>query len=365
MPSATKTRWSQLKVGIVAAVALAILAVLVITMSGSNKLFQKTSDVFVYFGDSFGMTVGATRVSLNGIPIGKVEKIELTREEDPTRAVRVTMALEQERLPEIPVDSLAKFAQQNLLGNRFINIKRGKSAQTIQPGGVIGTADSAEIEDMLEEGKSTLSALKGILTRVEGLVIQIEDGKGTIGKFLRDETLYNNLVGTTEEVNKLVAAFNNPNSTLGRLINDDDLYVEVRGTVTDLRGTMGKVNEIIDGLNAGEGTLGKLLKDESLHEELRSTIGDLRETLRLINQGDGTIGKLLNTDTLHVRLEGTMSRMDAILDKINSGDGTVGQLLNNPALYESMDGTMREMRSFMKDFRANPKKFLTIQLKLF
>jgi phospholipid/cholesterol/gamma-HCH transport system substrate-binding protein len=60
-----------------------------------------------------------------------------------------------------------------------------------------------------------------------------------------------------------------------------------------------------------------------------------------------------------------MSRLDNVLDKINTGEGTVGQLLNNPALYESMDNTMREMQGFMKDFRANPKKFLTIQLKLF
>ena len=95
------------------------------------------------------------------------------------------------------------------------------------------------------------------------------------------------------------------------------------------------------------------------------SIADFHETLRLVNQGDGTIGKLMTTDTLHRRLEDTMSRLDNVLDKINTGEGTVGQLLNNPALYESMDNTMREMQGFMKDFRANPKKFLTIQLKLF
>ena len=54
-----------------------------------------------------------------------------------------------------------------------------------------------------------------------------------------------------------------------------------------------------------------------------------------------------------------------MLDKINRGDGTLGQLLNNPALYESLDGTTREVRALLKDFRANPKKFLTIQLKIF
>jgi phospholipid/cholesterol/gamma-HCH transport system substrate-binding protein len=60
-----------------------------------------------------------------------------------------------------------------------------------------------------------------------------------------------------------------------------------------------------------------------------------------------------------------MGRLDSIMDKINSGQGTIGQLLVNPALYEDVDGLTREMHSLMKDFRANPKKFLTIQLKLF
>ena len=358
MPSAAKTRWSQLKVGIVAAIALVILAFLIITMSSSNPLFRETSEAFVYFDDSFAMTAGATPVRLNGILVGKVKKVDLSGSTERNRTVKVTLSLNQESLAMIPVDSTASLAQQNLLGARYINIKRGKNPQSIQVGGEIRTEDTTEIQDMLDQGKTTLSALQAILTRVENLVIEIEDGKGTIGKFLRDETLYNNLVGTADEMKKLVVAFNKPDSTLGHLINDDDLY-------NDVRGTMGKVDQLVDGLNAGEGTLGKLLKDDSLHDELRGTIADLHETLRLVNQGDGTIGKLMTTDTLHRRLEDTMTRLDNVLDKINTGEGTVGQLLNNPALYESMDNTMREMQGFMKDFRANPKKFLTIQLKLF
>lgn len=358
MPSATKTRWSQLKVGAVAAVALIILAALVITMSGSNPLFRETSEAFVYFDDSFAMTAGATPVRLNGILVGKVARVDLSGSNDLNRTVKVTLSLNQESLAMIPVDSTAGLAQQNLLGARYINIKRGKSTQSLQPGGEIKTEDTTEIQDMLDQGKTTLSALQAILTRVENLVIEIEDGQGTIGKFLRDESLYNNLVSTTDEMKKLVVAFNNPNSTLGRIINEEDLY-------QDIRGTMGKVNQLVDGLNNGEGTLGKLLKDPSLHDDVQGAVADLRETLRLINQGEGTVGKLMTTDTLHRRLEDTMTRLDNVLDKINTGEGTVGQLLNNPALYESMDNTMREMQGFMKDFRANPKKFLTIQLKLF
>lgn len=358
MASAAKTRWAQLKIGLVGIVALGILVYFIVLKTGTNPLFRKTSDLYIYLDDSFAMTAGATPVRLNGILVGKVSQIDLTGDTQPNRAVRLTLALNQETLAQIPIDSTAGLAQQNLLGARYLNIKRGRNVQTVQPGAELSTADTVEIQDMLDQSQTTLAALQSILKRVEGLIIEIEDGKGTIGKFLRDETLYNNLATATDEMRKLVINFNNPNSTLGRVINEDDLYV-------DIRGTMAKVNALIDGLNAGEGTLGKLLKDQALHDDLRDTIGDLRETLRLINQGDGTVSKLLNTDTLHRRLEETMTRLDSVLDKVNSGEGTLGQLLLNPSLYESLDGTAREVQSLMKDFRANPKKFLTIQLKLF
>ena len=60
-----------------------------------------------------------------------------------------------------------------------------------------------------------------------------------------------------------------------------------------------------------------------------------------------------------------MGRIDTLLDKINSGQGTLGQLVVNPALYQTMDSTAKEINGLMKDFRANPKKFLRIKLAIF
>jgi phospholipid/cholesterol/gamma-HCH transport system substrate-binding protein len=60
-----------------------------------------------------------------------------------------------------------------------------------------------------------------------------------------------------------------------------------------------------------------------------------------------------------------MGRLDTLLDKINKGEGTLGQLVVNPQMYESMNGATRELHGLMKDFRANPKKFLHIKLGLF
>ena len=79
----------------------------------------------------------------------------------------------------------------------------------------------------------------------------------------------------------------------------------------------------------------------------------------------GRYGKLLSSDDLHNQLQATIGRLDTLLDKINNGQGTLGQLLVNPSLYQNLDSTTREVNGLMKDFRANPKKFLRIKLGLF
>jgi phospholipid/cholesterol/gamma-HCH transport system substrate-binding protein len=356
MPTTSKSKWAQLKVGIMAIVALLLLAFLIILMSGVNPLFRRTTDVYTYLSDSVAMTEGATPVRLNGILIGKVKKIELSGSTDPSRIVKITLSIDNTALPLVQVDSQAKLAQQNLLGSRYVNIKKGTSSQTIQAGAEIASADTPEIEDLFQQGSSTLAALQKIMDRVNGIIDDIQGGKGTIGALLVDRTLYNRAVEIVDDVKSLTAALNAPDSTIGRLIHEDTLYKDVSGTV-------GKINTLIDGLNAGQGTAGKLLKDDALYNELHATIGDVRETIAKINKGDGTVSKLLNSSELHDQLITSMGKLDGVLDKVNSGDGTIGRLMNDPSLFESLDGTSRDLQGFIKEFRANPKKFLTITVR--
>jgi hypothetical protein len=40
-------------------------------------------------------------------------------------------------------------------------------------------------------------------------------------------------------------------------------------------------------------------------------------------------------------------------------------LLVNPVLYDTLNSATAETQALIKDIHANPKKFLTIQLKIF
>ncbi len=357
MPQKSKTRWAKLRVGVMAIVALAIVGFLIFLLTGSQHPFASRSTLYTYLEDSGAMTENSA-VRLNGIVVGKVSKIALSGSNDPSKVVKMTMDIEDRYLGQIPIDSRAAIGAENLLGTKYVNVHKGASKQTVKPGDTIPALNTADFNDIIEQGNSLLSQLQSILKRVDAVVGQIELGKGSIGKLLVDEELYDRLIGTVAEVQKLTAALNSNKGTIGKLVYSDELYTDVRGSVS-------RVNTLLDGLQQGQGTAGKLLKDPAMYDNANKAVLDIRRMLADLQAGKGTAGKLLTSDQLHNQISQTIGKIDVLLEKVNSGQGTIGQLLVNPALYDSLNGTTRELHGLLKDFRANPKKFLRIKLALF
>jgi phospholipid/cholesterol/gamma-HCH transport system substrate-binding protein len=357
MASPHKSGWAQLRVGLMAIAALVILGVLIFLLTGTGSLFAKRSVVYTYLSDSAALAPSSP-VRINGIVSGKVDSVELSGETAPRRIIRVTMEIETERLKQIPVDSVAAISAENVLGAKFINIRKGQSRVTIQPGAEIQALDTTDFDEVIQQGSTLLSSLQLILKRIDAIVSLVEVGKGSIGKLLVDEELYNRVLAMVSEGQKITKAMSGTQGTIGKLLYTDDMY-------KDIRGSMQRVDTLLVGLQQGEGTAGKLLKDEAMYQELRGSIVELRTLVADLNAGKGTAGKLLKSEELHDQLRASMVKIDVMIDKINAGQGTVGRLLTDPQLYDTLNGATGEMQQLIKDIRANPKKFLRIKLALF
>jgi phospholipid/cholesterol/gamma-HCH transport system substrate-binding protein len=360
----TKARWARLKVGILALAAMIILAVLIFLITGETNIFESDALVYTYMADAAALTKGAP-VNLDGIPIGKVKNITLSGSKDPQRLVRLEMQVPEHELKNIPVDSLSEISSANVLGTKYINIKSGKSDTTVRSGQELPSVNTGEIQDLVQQGFGVLNSLQDTVKEVnktvqhvDEIVGLVESGKGSIGKLLVDDTLYNRFLGIVDEVKQLADVLNSDKGTLGKLIYDQELY-------DDLRKTVAQVDTVVDGLQQGQGTAGKLLKDPALYNELQKTLADFHQIITGLNEGQGTAGKLLKNDELYKQLSDSIAKVDVIIDKVNSGQGTLGQLLVNPQLYDNLSGATREMHLLMQDFRANPKKFLRIKLAIF
>lgn len=337
--------------------ALALLAFLVFLMTGERRFFASRALLYTYLDDSYAITPGSP-VRLNGILIGKISQVGLSGDSSPNRTIRVEMDVDGQMLASIPTDSMATVASENVLGAKYINIKRGQAATPVAPGGEIRAQDTSAFEDVVASGYDVMTTMRSLLVRVDAIVSQVEAGKGSIGKLLTDEQMYDHLTATVAEAQKVAEAMNRGQGTLGKLLYDDAVYQQMRSTIA-------RVDQILEDVQGGQGTMGKLLKDPALYDEMRITIADARKLINDLNAGKGTAGKLLKDEQLYKEVTSVAARLDTLLAKINSGEGTLGQLMLNPQLYESLNGATNEMHQLMKDFRANPKKFLRIKLALF
>ena len=353
----TKAKWARLKAGILAIVAMAILAILIFLITGHTNIFESNALVYTYMADAAALTTGAP-VNLNGIPIGKVEAITLSGSKDPSRLVRIEMQIPESNLKQIPVDSTSQISSANVLGTKYINIKSGKSDTPVRSGQELPSLNTGELQDLVTQGFGVMASLQATVDRANSIIGLVESGKGSIGKLLVDDTLYNHFLAIVDEVKQLADVLNSDQGTLGKLLYNHDVY-------DDLKQTLGRADNLLDGLQQGQGSAGKFLKDPALYDEMQKTIADLHRITSDLDAGKGTAGKLLKTDELHQQVLATLGRVDVIIDKINSGQGTIGQLLVNQQLYDNLNGATREMHGLMQDFRSNPKKFLRVKLSIF
>jgi phospholipid/cholesterol/gamma-HCH transport system substrate-binding protein len=357
MPDARKVRWSQMKVGIVALCAFLILFVLVFLLTQSQGFFRSTVTLRTYMDDASGIAEG-TPVRLNGILVGSLDKVSLTNAKDPKRTVEFDMQIRKEYLPQIPEDSVVGIAASNLLGDKYLNITKGLSSRPAKDGAELKSLQSQDIPELMAQMSGLLKSFQDLVTRVGSLLQGVEEGKGNLGLFLKDEELYRRINDIAEEGKGLLADIRSSKGTFGKLIYDDALYNEIRAPIK-------RIDAMLADLQAGQGTAGKLLKDPALFDEARSTIVEIKGIFADLNAGKGTAGRLFKDEALHKRLDELVAKLNSTMDRINSGQGTLGQLTVNPQLYEALTGATREFQSLAKDMRANPKKFLTIRLTLF
>jgi phospholipid/cholesterol/gamma-HCH transport system substrate-binding protein len=358
MPDRTKIRWSQLRVGVIAITAFAILFVMVFLLTSTKGgIFKHDVLLRTYMDDASGLGDG-TAVRLNGITIGYLDRLELTGSRDPKRAVGFDMLVQPSYLPQIPVDSVVGIGAANLLGDKFLNITKGQSPETVKAGAELVPLQSQDIPELLKQMATLLTTFQNMVNRVDGLLAGVESGKGNLGKLLKDEGLYNTINAITAEGQKLLTDIRTGNGTLTKLIYDDKLYQEVRAPLQ-------RVDAILADIQSGQGTVGKALKDPGLFDEAKQTIAELDKLLAEVNGGKGSVGKAMKDEDLYRQAVTLVNRLDGTLEKISAGQGTVGQLLVNPQLYDSLNSTTVEAQSLVKDIRANPKKFLSIQLHIF
>ena len=365
MPQRKEILWSQLKVGIVALTSVTLLVITIFLITGQTGFFAETMTLRTFTPDAGGLKSGAV-ARLAGVDVGNVRGVRLSGRPGADEAVEIVLEINARYAPEIRADSEVLLAAEGLLGERYINITKGTPAtQPVPAGGTVPFRKTAEFTELVGGSRDLLDNLNVLTTRLNSVVETIDSGQGTIGQLIKDDSLYRRLDNTVNDAQKLFADVSGGQGTLGQLIQSREVYDHLNQTVA-------KLERVVDQVDNGDGTVARLLRDPTLYRNAEqlvakgNTLVDKGSTLvDNINQGKGTLGKLVTDDQLHRKLNDAVENFDTVLNTLQKGDGTMGRLLHDPALYTSLNTTSVEVRELIADFRKNPKKFLTINFKIF
>jgi phospholipid/cholesterol/gamma-HCH transport system substrate-binding protein len=358
LPSQSQVKWAQLKVGLTVIFAVVVLAVLIFLMTGTGGLFTPKIVIRSYFDNAGGIRVGAP-VALQGVTVGNVSAVKVVSDHGLT-PVEIDMRINKKFADEIPRDSVSTIASVGVLGEAYIDIDRTRAVDTatVRNGDVLKTRETPELMDVVRSSQSSLQNIDTLVRRIDRIVSFIESGQGSIGHLIYDQSLYNRLNATLNEIQNMVNQISSGQGSIGKLVVSDELYQKANTAVDNL-------NSIIDQINSGQGSVGKLIKDPSLYNNANETVANLNKLTTEINSGKGAIGKLAKDQEFAHKLDNTITKLSLIMDQIESGQGTAGRFIKDPSLYTNADQMLIETRNLVSAVRQDPKKYLTIKLKLF
>ncbi|HVF86325.1 MAG TPA: MlaD family protein [Pyrinomonadaceae bacterium] len=379
-PQKKAVGFRELRVGILVIISILLLIFLILNASGDISPFSRKLHLRARVPNADGLRPGS-EVRLAGVRIGKVEDVRLSSPSDNPDAPKVEVRLAIDSAIDgkpatdlIRTDSTAQLGSPSLLGSdKLINITPGTSLGGPVPENFeLPVTSSSSFEALTNSGNTLLQQLDKLSGEFTGIAAKINEGEGSIGRFVNDEAFYNNLNSAIRDTQGVIRQIQTGQGSAGKFVNDPALYNNLAAITTQLQ-------TIAEDLRAGRGTAGRLLTDDALYNEARSTFSRFNRSVDEINlivsdvrQGRGTAGKLLTDEAIYndtraaiARVNTAAERLDNVVTGVQRGEGTLGKLVTDDQLYSNVNQLSSESVKLIYDFRQNPKKYLTIKFELF
>src|SRR5258708_17233352 len=252
-----KLTLSELRVGIFMLAALLITGFLILNSSGNFNPFEKKMRLKARFASADGLHSGAD-VQLAGVSIGKVEDVKFLPPDSPTderieATLNIVQVLDKKPITElIRTDSTAQLVATSILGNdKMINITPGSSkGSSVTENATLTSSAGIGLNQLTATGNDLLAQINKLAVPANEILNKANQGEGTLGRIINDESLYKSLDGTIAEMRRTIDRLNKGQGSAGKLLNDPKLYDNLNKTVAHLEA-------ISSDIKAGRGSVGK------------------------------------------------------------------------------------------------------------
>jgi phospholipid/cholesterol/gamma-HCH transport system substrate-binding protein len=329
-------------VGSMAALALLVLALAIMSVGGESRFFTRMDAFRAIFPHTDGLRVGSP-VKLAGVPVGTVDGIQLPT--DPEAAgIEVRLQIRHVYAERVREGSkVALRYLQWLSGEKYVEITPGDPARAaLAPGSVLPVLQETEI---LEQGEDIAANLNEITVALKDILEPLQRGEGLLGTMIHDPEFGREglarLTGSLENLEALTARIRSGQGFVGRALYDR----EFAGRIDDLSGAIANLSDFMEALGRREGALGELLNEDGAGRDMvtamRDAAASLRRTAERLESREGLAGRLINdpeySEALARDLREILRNGAEITRKINDGEGTLGALVNERVLYDGAE----------------------------
>jgi phospholipid/cholesterol/gamma-HCH transport system substrate-binding protein len=295
----------EARVGIFVLLGLIVLTFFTFRVSKWGLIAEKGYRLTVDFDTASGLEPKSD-VKMAGVPIGKVEEIQLVG-----NRARLVLRIKQEI--RIPIDSVGTIQTQGLLGEKYVEILPGKDVQrNLAAGGQIANTQSPTNLDELVRKLGGIGDDVKKFTESLSETFGTEEGKQALADILRDvrattATLRTVVQGNEQRFDRILANVDRLSEDLSDMSSTNK--EDVRVTIANLRAFSHTLKTEMPALVA------KLEKMSEGMGGLDNTLASAGKVMAKIDRGEGTLGKLVNDNTAHTALTDTLDGINKFVRK--------------------------------------------------
>ncbi|MFA4984461.1 MAG: MlaD family protein [Candidatus Omnitrophota bacterium] len=182
----------ELKVGVFVFIGIVILMAFILSIGGF-KTWSSGYKVKFIFNFINGVKLGAP-VRFAGVDVGQVKSIGFIKSQDGHTKVEIAVWVKDE--VGIPIDSSVWVNTLGLLGEKYIEILPGEDTKRFLEAGQAMSGNDPVPMHYLEK------MTKSIMDQVNDALSAVKNEKGTVGKLIYDDTIYNNLEAMSSDLRK-------------------------------------------------------------------------------------------------------------------------------------------------------------------
>ena len=289
----------EIKIGLFVIISIVVLVWGVNYLKGSN-LFDNNKTVYAIYQNIGGLQEGSSIV-INGFKVGTVKKIFL--QDNYTLLVELNI----ENNIDIPLNSISKIVNEDIMGSKGIALLLGDSNINIEEGDTLNSDIEGSLKD--EVNKQVLP----LKNKAEELISSIDSVVTVITSVLSKDA--------RESLTKSLESLDYTFNTMSQ--------------------TMTKVNQIVD---QNDERISSIIKNlEEKNDEITNILNNFSD---------------LSDDIAKSNIRDLLASLGEVSKKISNSEGSLGMFINDKDLYLNLEKSSKELETLIKDIKLNPKRYI-------